>query len=62
MNLYLRDRDETHNVTVTITDQDGETFFEKEYELSDSNEVGEDATVPASTDPEPSYFLVMEHD
>lgn len=50
--LYLGDRDETHNVTVTITDQDGDTVFEKAYELSDSNEADEDATFPASTDPE----------
>jgi hypothetical protein len=50
--MYLGDRGETHNVTVTITNQDGDTVFEKEYQLSDSNEADEDATFPASAEPE----------
>lgn len=50
--LYLGDRDETHDVTVTITNDGGDVLFEKEYQLSDSNEADEDATFPASTDPE----------
>jgi hypothetical protein len=49
---YLGDRDETHDVTVTITDRDGDVLFEAEYRLSDSNEADEDATFPASTEPE----------
>ena len=50
--MYLGDRDEAHNVTVTITNEGGDVLFEKEYQLSDSNEADEDATFPASTDPE----------
>lgn len=56
--VYLGDRDETHNVTITITDQDGTTVFENEYALSDSNEADEDATFPASTDPETIVITV----
>lgn len=56
--MYLGDRAETHNVTVTITNQDGDTVFEKAYELSDSNEADEDATFPASTDPETVVITV----
>jgi len=50
--MYLGDRDETHDVTVKITNQDGDVLFEKEYQLSDSNEADEDATFPASTEPD----------
>ena len=50
--MYLGDRDETHHVTVTITNEGGDVLFEKEYQLSDSNEADEDATFPASTTPE----------
>lgn len=50
--VYLGDRDETHDVTVTITDHDGDVLFETEYRLSDRNEADEDATFPASTEPE----------
>jgi len=50
--MYLGDRDETHQVTVTIMNEGGDVLFEKEYLLSDSNEADEDATFPASTDPE----------
>lgn len=50
--MYLADRDETHNVTVTITNEGGTAVFEKEYQISDSNEADEDATFPASTEPE----------
>jgi len=56
--MYLGDRDETHNVTVTITNQDETTVFQKEYALSDSNEADEDATFPASTDPETIIITV----
>ncbi|OYR69259.1 MULTISPECIES: hypothetical protein [Halorubrum] len=48
--MYLGDRDETYNVTITITDQDGTTVFENEYALSDSNEADENVTFPALTD------------
>ncbi|WP_336001023.1 hypothetical protein [Halorientalis halophila] len=50
--VYLDNRAETHHVTVTITNDGGDVLFENEYELSDSNEADEDATFPASTDPE----------
>lgn len=56
--MYLGDREETHNVTVTITSQDGDTVFEKAYELLDSNEADEDATFPASRDPETVVITV----
>ncbi|ELY82787.1 hypothetical protein C487_00870 [Natrinema pallidum DSM 3751] len=51
MKMYLGDRDETHNVTVTITNERSDVLFEKKYHLSDGNEADEDATFPASTDP-----------
>lgn len=50
--MYLGDRDETHHVTVTIRTAGGDIVFEKDYQLSDSNEADEDATFPASTEPE----------
>lgn len=50
--MYLGERDETHNVTVTITDRDSDVVFEKEYLLSDENEANEDATFPATAEPE----------
>lgn len=50
--VYLGDRDETHDVTVTVEDDGGTVLFEREYRLSDSNEAHEDATFPESTDPE----------
>ncbi|WP_199710171.1 hypothetical protein [Halosegnis longus] len=50
--VYLGDREETHDVTVTVRDSDDETLFEQSYQLSDGNEADEDATFPASTDPE----------
>ncbi len=50
--MYLGDRDETHHVTVTITNKGGDVLFEKEYQLSDSNEADENSTFPASTEPE----------
>jgi hypothetical protein len=49
---YLGDREESHRVTVTITNEGGDVLFEKRYRLSDGNEADEDATFPASTDPE----------
>lgn len=50
--VYLEEREETHDVTVTVESDDGETLFEKECQLSDSNEADEDAPFPESTDPE----------
>lgn len=50
--MYLGDREETHQVSVTISNEGGDVLFEKEYQLSDSNEADEDATFPASTEPE----------
>lgn len=50
--VYLGEREATRNVTVTVKNQDGETLFEQDYNLSDSNEADEDATFPESTEPE----------
>lgn len=52
VSVYLNDRERTREVTVTITDEEGTTLFENEYSLSDSNEADENATFPASTDPD----------
>jgi hypothetical protein len=49
---YLANREEAHHVSVTISNEGGDVLFEKEYQLSDSNESDEDAVFPASTDPE----------
>lgn len=56
--VYLGDRTERHDVTVTITNGPGETLFEREYHLSDSNEAIEDAPFPESTDPETVSVIV----
>ncbi len=50
--VYLGERDESHDVTVTVLDGGGETVFEEEYRLSDANEADEDATFPAAPGPE----------
>jgi hypothetical protein len=52
VSVYLGDRELTREVTVTVRGGDGTSLFENEYSLSDSNEADEDATFPASTDPE----------
>jgi hypothetical protein len=51
VSIYLRERDETHDVTVLVENEQGEPLFEREYRLSDANEAHEDATFPASADP-----------
>jgi hypothetical protein len=51
VSVYLGERDDTHEVTVTVENDDGELLFEKEYRLSDSNEADEDAPFPESTNP-----------
>jgi hypothetical protein len=50
--VYLGEREATRNVTVTVENENGESLFDKEYRLSDSNEADEDATFPESTEPE----------
>jgi len=50
--VYLGDREETHEVTVTVENGSGDTLFEQDYRLSDSNEADEDAPFEATTDPE----------
>lgn len=50
--VYLGERDERHDVTVLITNESGDTLFEKNYQLSDDNEADEDAPFPESTDPD----------
>ena len=52
VSVYLGEREETHDVTVTVTDGSGTDLFEKEYQLSDENEADEDAPFPASSEPE----------
>jgi hypothetical protein len=52
VSVYLGERDETHEVTVSIKDSEGTTVFEQEYILSDENEANEDGTFPESTEPE----------
>lgn len=56
--VYLGDRDEVHDVTVTVKNGRGEHLFEKEYHLSDSNEADEDAPFPESTDPDTVVITV----
>lgn len=51
VSVFLGERDETHTVAVTITSETGDVVFQKEYELSDSNEADEHAPFPASTQP-----------
>jgi hypothetical protein len=48
--VYLSERDEKHDVTVLITNESGDTVFEKDYKLSDDNEADEGAPFPESTD------------
>ncbi|WP_135365594.1 hypothetical protein [Halosimplex halophilum] len=50
--VYLADREETYEVSVTVTDASGETVFERAYSLSDDNEADEDAPFPDSAEPE----------
>ncbi|MFB6229297.1 MAG: twin-arginine translocation signal domain-containing protein [Halobacteriales archaeon] len=52
VSVYLSDRELTHEVIVTVSDEAGSTLFKKEYSLSDSNESDEDATFPALDDPD----------
>ncbi len=52
ISVYLSDRDETHDVSVLVENGQQEGLFQREYQLSDANEAHEDATFPASTDPE----------
>jgi len=49
--VYLGEREESHEVSVTVTDEAGETVFERAYSLSDDNEADEDAPFPASAEP-----------
>ncbi|MFW5921680.1 MAG: hypothetical protein ACOCRC_00070 [Halodesulfurarchaeum sp.] len=50
--VYLGEREETHDVTVTVTDGDGDALFERNYQLSDANEADEHAPFPESGEPE----------
>ena len=50
--VYLGEREETHDVTVAVTDGDGATVFEETSRLSDENEADEHATFPGSAEPE----------
>lgn len=52
VSVYLGERDETHDVTVTVTNDSSEVIFEKDYRLSESNEADENVPFPESTDPE----------
>ncbi|OYR74223.1 hypothetical protein DJ76_06845 [Halorubrum ezzemoulense] len=52
VSVYLGDRELTREVTVTVTSEGGSTLFKSEYTLSNSNEADEDATFPASDEPD----------
>lgn len=52
VSVYNADRETERNVTVTVEDGDGNSLFDRRYALSDANEADEDATFPASTEPE----------
>jgi hypothetical protein len=52
VSVYLGEREEAHDVTVTVRDGDDAVLFERTYVLSDEDEADEDATFPASTDPQ----------
>jgi hypothetical protein len=52
VSVYLGDREETHEVVVTVENGNGSAVFERTYHLSDDNEAHEDATFPEATDPE----------
>jgi len=49
--VYLADREQTYDVSVTVRDASGDSVFEKDYALSDSNEADEHAPFPESSDP-----------
>jgi hypothetical protein len=51
VSVYLGDRDETHEVSVAVENENGSRLFEREYRLSDENEAHEDAAFPETTDP-----------
>ncbi|WP_275882446.1 hypothetical protein [Halorhabdus sp. BNX81] len=50
--VYLGEREESHDVSVTVKNGSGDVLFAKDYRLSDANEADEDAPFEASTDPE----------
>ena len=52
ISVYLGNRTETYDVTVTVEDAEGSSLFDKQYRLSNDNEAHEDATFPESTSPE----------
>jgi hypothetical protein len=52
VSVYLVDHETPRDVTVTVTDGDGEVLFEQDYQLSTDNESDEHAPFPESTDPE----------
>lgn len=51
VSVYLSERDESHEMTVLVENEQQETLFEREYRLSDTNEARGDGTFPASTNP-----------
>jgi hypothetical protein len=59
--VYLGDREETHDVTVAVTDGDGDALFERDYRLSDANEADEHAPFPESSEPETVRVTVDGH-
>jgi hypothetical protein len=52
VSVYLGEREQTLDVAVTVRGGDDAVLFERTYALSDDNEADEDATFPASTEPE----------
>lgn len=51
VSVYLSERDETHDVTVLVENDQQERLFERNYRLSEANEADEDAIFPAATEP-----------
>lgn len=60
VSVYLGNRTETHDVTVTVENADGSSLFDEQYRLSSENESQEDATFPESTNPETVRVTVNE--
>ena len=52
VSVYLGEREETHDVTVAVTDASDATLFEETYRLSDDNEADEGATFSGASEPD----------
>ncbi|MCD2199621.1 hypothetical protein LPA44_06895 [Halobacterium sp. KA-4] len=52
VSVYLVDEDDPREVTVAVEAENGDTVFDRTYDLSERNEADEDATFLESTAPE----------